>query len=50
MALENRIRDELVQVYKVPEDLCEAYNQCYSENILRESARSRNPGRGIGDN
>jgi len=34
MALEGRIKQELTQTYKVPEDLCEAYNQFYSDQIL----------------
>jgi hypothetical protein len=34
MALEDRIKKELIQTYKVPEDLCEVYNQYYSEKIL----------------
>jgi len=34
MALEDHIKDELAQTYKVPEDRCEAYSQIYSEKIL----------------
>jgi len=34
MALEKRIREELHDVYKVPEELCEIYDQIYNEKIL----------------
>jgi hypothetical protein len=34
MALENRIKDELNSVYRVPKDLCEAYDQVYNKEIL----------------
>lgn len=34
MALENCIKNELTQTYKVPEDRCEAYSQSYNEKIL----------------
>ena len=34
MALEKRIKDELTNTYKVPEDRCEDYSLIYSEKIL----------------